>query len=66
MKEIRGKRGQSMLEYVIVLVAIVATLVFALTTVFKRGDTTKGLGKLLNKAAGKITTETGKITTMVP
>lgn len=59
------RKGQSILEYVIVLTAIVAAIAGILLTNFQK-DETKGLGKLFKKSADKITTESKKIVDMVP
>lgn len=54
------KKGQSILEYVIVLIAIVAAVgVGALVLAGK--NQTKGIGKLMNETAGVITKSTKQI-----
>lgn len=68
-----GKRGrkkaQSVLEYVIMLIAIVAAIIAAVSLfglkADKSADETKGLGKLLFKMSDKITTESKQIADMV-
>ena len=52
--------GQSILEYVIVLTAIVAAII-AGAVVFAGKDKTKGVGKIMDTAGTKIETATGKI-----
>lgn len=46
---LKKRRGQSLLEYIIILTAIVAAILAARTVFFKQ-DTSTGLGKLLNQA----------------
>lgn len=62
------KRGQSVLEYVIMLTAIVAVILagVALTaTGFGTKDETGGLGKILKQSASTIETKTAEIGSMV-
>lgn len=60
------KKGQSVLEYVIVLTAIVAGIVFAINGLgLWNHDSTQGLGKLMNRSATRMTTETAKIANMI-
>jgi len=54
------KKGQSILEYVIVLTAIVAA-VAAAAVFFVGKDKTKGMGKLMNQTAETIGIATGKV-----
>jgi len=49
----RKRKGQSILEYVIVLTVIVAA-VFVGAALFAKHDSSGGLGKLMNKAGGTI------------
>ena len=56
-----GKRGQSILEYVIVLTAIVVIISAGALTFAGRGDITKGIGKLMDSAGKTITAATGDI-----
>lgn len=58
---LRTKKGQSTLEYVIVLAAIVAVVVAFIGTNFQK-DPTKGLGKLFQKCKETIETQTDKLT----
>lgn len=57
----RRKSGQSILEYVIVLTAIVAVVVAGAALFAKPNDKTKGVGLLMNNAAQKMTTSTANI-----
>ncbi|MFH1191185.1 MAG: hypothetical protein V1670_03205 [Candidatus Omnitrophota bacterium] len=57
----RKKSGQSILEYVIVLIAIVAAVSVGAYVFAKKGDTSKGLGKLMNDSAEVLTRSTSKI-----
>lgn len=56
----RRNKGQSILEYVIVLTAIVAAILVGALT-FATKSNTAGVGKLMDKAGKTITTATGKI-----
>ncbi|MDD4938682.1 MAG: hypothetical protein PHE18_01560 [Candidatus Omnitrophica bacterium] len=56
----RRNKGQSILEYVIVLTAIVAVIVIGAAK-FASKDKGSGVGKLMDSAGSKITTSTGKI-----
>lgn len=58
------RRGQSTLEYIIVLTAIVAGVIAAVTT-FGKKDSSGGLGMLMNKTANKITTESERISNII-
>lgn len=68
-----GKRGrkkaQSVLEYVIMLIAIVAAIIAAVSLfglkADKSADETKGLGKLLFKMGEKLGTDSQEIANMV-
>ena len=60
----RNRRGQSTLEYIIILTVIIAAILVALGTLFTQ-DESKGLGKLFQKAGEKIETETGYISEYV-
>jgi len=53
-------RGQSTLEYVIILTAIIAAVIFGVTH-FTTHDTGSGLGKLMNDATDRITDATGRL-----
>ena len=57
------KRGQSTLEYVIVLTAIIAAVIVGITYFTKTGDAGKssGLGQLMDKSTDRITDATGKL-----
>jgi hypothetical protein len=57
---IRRNKGQSILEYVIVLTAIVAAVVVG-AAMFGKKDQSSGMGQLMNSAASKISTSTGMI-----
>lgn len=61
VKMLKNKRGQSVLEYVIIFTVVVGAIVaFAiLMGVGAGGD--KGLGALFKNAGGKITDSTGKL-----
>ncbi len=59
------KRGQSILEYVIILTAIIAAIILAVTTLGQK-DNTGGLGKLMDQAGKRIQTETNNIANIVP
>ena len=54
------RRGQSSLEYVIVLTAIIAAVI-AGAAVIAQKNTTAGLGKLLDQSTGRITDATGRL-----
>ena len=54
------KQGQSTLEYVIVLTAIIAAVIAGAALLAQR-DTGKGVGKLMEKATDRITNATGKL-----
>lgn len=54
------KRGQSTLEYVIILIAIVAAVIAGVVLVAQRNKTT-GIGKLMDKATDRITDATGQL-----
>lgn len=56
----RRKKGQSILEYVIVLTAIVVAIGLGVAT-FAGKDKTKGMGKLMDETGKTITNYTGKI-----
>lgn len=58
------KKGQSILEYVIVLTAIVAVIIAGAALFAKPNDKTGGVGKLMDAAAQKITDSTAKIATV--
>ncbi|MDP3732185.1 MAG: hypothetical protein Q8R31_04050 [Candidatus Omnitrophota bacterium] len=60
------RKGQSILEYVIVLTAIVAVIIAGAALFARPGDAGKGqgVGKLMDSAASKITTSTAKIATV--
>ena len=58
------QRGQSTLEYIVVLTAIVAAVVLAAVTIGKTGGTT-GLSKIFQQSANKIETESNKIGQLV-
>ena len=60
----RNRRGQSTLEYIIILTVIIAAILVALGTLFTQ-DESKGLGKLFQKSGEKIETETGYISEYV-
>jgi uncharacterized protein (UPF0333 family) len=57
------KKGQSILEYVIVLTAIVTVIIAGAVILAKPGEAGKGqgVGKLMDSAASKITTSTALI-----
>jgi hypothetical protein len=55
-REMQNKRGQSILEYVIVLTVIVAGIAIAANTVLK-----KAVQDGVNNTANSITTATGKL-----
>jgi uncharacterized protein (UPF0333 family) len=59
------RKGQSTLEYVLVLTAIVAIIATVAYTTVGKTDGTAGLGKLMQKSADRITTESGKIGSIV-
>ena len=59
-KFLRKVKGQSTLEYVIVLAAIIAAVLIGILVLAGR-DPTKGVAKLMNQTAGKIEGATGKI-----
>lgn len=62
---IRKKKAQSILEYVIVLTAIV-TAVVAAVSFLGRKDTSNGLGKLMYNSSQRITTESAKVRDIIP
>ncbi len=55
-----NRKGQSILEYVIVLTAIVAAIIVG-ASAFASRDKTKGVGKIMDTAGTKIEGATGKI-----
>ena len=57
-------KGQSMLEYVIILTAIVTAIIAAVTVLGKQNDTA-GLGKLMHQTGERIKTESAKIPEMI-
>ncbi len=58
----RKRRGQSILEYVIILVAIVAAIAAGVSIFAKQDESgTTGLSKLYKQAQTTIETETGKL-----
>lgn len=59
----RRRKGQSSLEYVIILTAIIAAIIAARQLMFKTGEEGKaaGLGKLLEKSTDNITDATGRL-----
>ena len=54
------RRGQSTLEYVIILTAIIAAVIFGVTA-FTSHSNDKGLGKLMDDATNRITDATGRL-----
>ena len=54
------KRGQSTLEYVIILTVIVTAIVAFVASNFKK-DNSGGLGKLMNQSADKIKTASTRV-----
>ncbi len=56
----RRKNGQSILEYVIVLTAIVVAIGLGIVT-FAKHDNTVGVGRLMDQTGKTITNATGKI-----
>lgn len=59
--EMFREKGQSILEYVIVLTAIVGVIVAGAVMFAKPEDKTKGVGKLMDSAGETIKAATGKI-----
>ena len=64
----RTKRAQSVLEYVIILTAIVVGVIagIALFIGDKNIDSPTGIGKIMKKAGTKITDASAKVKTIVP
>jgi len=58
------RRGQSVLEYVVMLSAIVAAIVAGAVTIGGSRSGDKGLGKLLNKSIGSISNKSSELTTL--
>lgn len=56
----RNKKGQSTLEYVIVLTVIILAL-FAVMSNFAAKDANKGVGKMMDSAGQMIINATGKL-----
>lgn len=56
----RSKGGQSVLEYVVILTAVIAAVLLG-AGIMGSKSSQRGLGKLLNRAATKITIESAKI-----
>ncbi len=54
------KKGQSILEYVIVLAAIIAAIAIGITK-FAKKDGTVGVGKLMKESGSKIEAASGNI-----
>jgi uncharacterized protein (UPF0333 family) len=54
VEKMRHKKGQSILEYVVVLTVIVAAILAGVTMFAKKGDSARGVGKLMDKAGGTI------------
>lgn len=60
-KEVKGmKKGQSVLEYVIILMAVVAGVI-AITALMTGNKSSSAVGKLMNTSAGRIESFSGKI-----
>lgn len=57
-------KGQSMLEYTIVITAIVAALLGA-KAIIAPVDNSKGLGNIIGSAMSNMTTQSNKIATIV-
>lgn len=63
---LRNKRAQSVLEYVVVLVAILAAIVFFVTTNFAPNPSGQtGLSRLFNRSGQRITNSTGSLARIV-
>lgn len=60
------RKGQSTLEYVIVLTAIVAAVLLATTQFLGKKESGAGVGKLMYQSGERIKTESGKIAAIVP
>ena len=54
------RKGQSILEYVIILTAVVGIIMVASTLLFNH-DNSKGLGKIMSNAGGAAVNLTGEI-----
>ncbi len=61
----RARKGQSVLEYVIVLTVIVAAIVAGVYLLTGK-DNTKGMRKMMKDTGAKITTDSGKVANIVP
>lgn len=61
----RNKKGQSTLEYIIILTVLIAALLYVMRNVVFQQDETKGLGKLFGAAANKIADESGALSNYV-
>ena len=61
----RKRKGQSTLEYVVVITAIIATIIAVVATTIGKKDKGAGLGKLMYQTGERIKTESGKIADMV-
>lgn len=59
------RKGQSILEYVVVFTAVVAAIILAVTLIGGTGGTT-GLGRLMLRSSDKIINATTDIGTLVP
>ncbi len=62
----RRERGQSILEYVIVLTAIVAAVIAGAALFANSNDKSKGVGLLMDNARQRMDNSTGKIATINP
>jgi len=62
------KKGQSILEYVIVLIAIVGCIVWAATGFIANKNETspKGVAKLMQQTGNAMTTATNRIASIIP
>lgn len=61
----KRRRGQSTLEYVIILSAVVMAVIVGINSFFGKKDATGGLGKLMTQAGQRIEDESGKIASLV-
>jgi hypothetical protein len=61
----RNRKGQSTLEYIIILTVLIAALLYVIRNVVFQQDENKGLGKLFRAAANKIDNESAKLSDYV-
>lgn len=63
----KRKKGQSTLEYIVIVTAIVAAVILGAKAISdQKNDPSSGLGKLMKQAGGSIEGASGRATAVIP